>query len=386
MHGDDVSGNGSSICPFATVTKALTVATTAGQGTGPQVSTIDLAPGTYSSETFPLEVTTPTSIQGESSSSTTIVHAGSGLAVWLFAQGSGISGVTLQGDGSPASIGVEAFTCGESIVGSQINGFGRGVHEWITMGPLPCVTIDSNVLSADVVSLQLDGSSAQVTNNRISGGGVFIQDESGFGGSFPVLLSGNSFDNGTQASEICPEPAACDGTGGCIAPQSALPSGVAICIQGTSGATLDPSASRLDGGAGNLISGARTGLLFLSNGNAPSSDGGPIPNPTIVESTSFVGNADYGVWVGSGGQTWALDLGSINTEAGFNTFSCNGAADVWLGGGTTGTLTAEFDDWDHAPPTQSTTSCTGGVDVCSAGSGGGTVDSTSPITAASPCP
>ncbi|MHB1845509.1 MAG: DUF1565 domain-containing protein [Deltaproteobacteria bacterium] len=383
VNGSDSSGNGSSVCPFATITQALSVATAAGNGTGPQVSRIALAPGTYARETFPLTVSTATRLVGSSAQTTVIDHVGAGLAVWLDTQGAGLSGVTLQGDGNPSSIGVEAYLCGEALTGSVVTGFGRGLHEWITTGTLPCVTIDSNAFTDDLVAIQLDGSSAEITNNSFTGGGVFIQDDSGLG-SFPVHLAGNSFTAISNANELCPEPdvgAACCG-GSASPPPAALASGVAICIQGSSGATLDANA---DGGNGNNVSGAKTALLFLSNGGTLTpADAGPPTQPTLVNGVGFTGNADYGVWVGSGGQTWAIDLGSMSTIAGLNTFSCNGAADVWLGNGTGGTLTAEFNDWDHSPPSASKT-CSGGVDTCTAGSSG-KIDTAYPTQVSSPCP
>ena len=377
--GNDGTGNGSAVCPFATATQAISAASLAAQQSGaPQVAWIDLAAGSYTQETFPLTLTTPTILQGAAPGSTTLLYPGTGLAVWLSSQGAGLANLTLAGAGSNSSIGVEVFWCGQSITGTTITGFARGVHEWLTSGVTPCTIIDSNSFTGNTVGIQLEGSSAQITQNRFTGGGISIQDELG-SGSFPVLLSGNSFSAGNQSQIVCPQPdigfSCCGGNDG--GPVAAQPSGVAICINGTSGATLDSSL------APNQVTGSVAGLVFQSNGGTTNpGDAGPVTQPTVVSGSAFTSNSSYGVFIGSGGQLWALDLGS-NASAGGNSFSCNGLTDVAIGAGQSGTLAAENDLWDHSPPRR-TASCSSGVDVCTGG-GSAVLQLTGSAVVPSPC-
>lgn len=74
-----------------------------------------------------------------------------------------------------------------------------------------------------------------------------------------------------------------------------------------------------------------------------------------VENNSITGNF-YGVV----GAQLGLNLGDPsggNASVGNNVLSCSSASDVWVG--SSGTVNASFDHWDHVPPTQSTSSQSG---------------------------
>ena len=132
-------------------------------------------------------------------------------------------------------------------------------------------------------------------------------------------------------------------------------------------------------GATCIQTASGTGVLFEFNtvtgcgyGIVVTSSGGPA-----LTSNTVTGDG-YGVEIDSPA---TADLGGgVLGSAGGNVLSCSTNADVWTNLAS-GTLHAQYDYWDHNPPTTGT--ATGGIDIYQ---GGGTVSTTGALVVANPCP
>jgi len=119
----------------------------------------------------------------------------------------------------------------------------------------------------------------------------------------------------------------------------------------------------------NVVSGnSGQGILYVS-----STAGGKAENNVIT-------NSGYGVVYQSAGGDFG---GGPSSSVGGNVISCNTNADFWTN--QLGPTYAANNLWDHVPPTFSSTSASGGVDIF-ASQGSGVVVSTGAGLAPSPCP
>jgi hypothetical protein len=220
---------------------------------------------------------------------------------------------------------------------------------------------------------------------QVPAGVNLIGDEPNRGGGVtPTTMNGHGLANGSTFIGAVVVPAAGATVAGFTVTTTAPPSG-------QFGMGIYPSASgaiirnnTITGNQSNGIyinvSGSTNHLMLLNSITANSSNG--IANRTIqggkAENNTITGNA-YGVDFDGPGADFG---GGPANSVGNNILSCNSNSDIWTN--TAISIFASNNKWDHVPPTSSTTSATGGIDIYNGG--GATITTTGSSQAPIPCP